>query len=693
MMEKNYDFRKRHFAVHKAGRRNPERLAQANEVLIDASWKIGCDRDAPEIVRRATVDLQDYFAQSMGLSLKLVHAPGSRVLFIRLVEQLPDGDFAFQVSADAICFELAQARHAFTAVVHAEDIMSLEGAPVLPLGRTARRKMLESRSVHSGSGIDDFPDEELVAMIHAGYDCVVIFSQGFDMTRVGPRDFNDIIARAKNFGIGVFFLNYMSAYVHPDDPEADKIIDSLFGEFFRRYPDAEGIALCGESLEFPSKDPHTTGRRHRDSYNDGVLDPRPSPGWYPCYDYPAYLAKIRDAVHAANPKATIQFSTYNWGYQPNELRREFLKNFPRDIYLSTIYDIFASKTLEGLQTPIMDYTLSVVEPSYFFTSECENASLYDIPIAANVNTAGISWSFGTVPYVPVPDHILKRNLHLRQAKQKWNVCRHYCTHHYGYWNCLASDLGKWSTWDNYEPDYDELLLKIAIRDYGKAVAGNALKAWKFWDEAMNYYIASNEDQYGPWRVGPSYPFIFQPDITRTMQSKEIKFPTTPGAHFGHSIIKTLYHPFENANQSPGFLRHPAEIRSLEKMLLLWNQGLAEAGKLTGTEEGQRMEALGRFIRNSIVTTINIKKFYRLNINLLHSQSRDEALGYLAEMELLLAAEADNTRDTIPAVETDSRIGWEPSMEYVCDRWHLEWKLRQLATALEEIAIYRKIVNL
>ena len=54
---------------------------------------------------------------------------------------------------------------------------------------------------------------------------------------------------------------------------------------------------------------------------------------------------------------------------------------------------------------------------------------------------------------------------------------------------------------------------------------------------------------------------------------------------------------------------------------------------------------------------------------------------------------ENARETIPAVECDSRLGWEPSMEYVCDPWHLEWKIRQVESALREIATYRKILAL
>ena len=36
---------------------------------------------------------------------------------------------------------------------------------------------------------------------------------------------------------------------------------------------------------------------------------------------------------------------------------------------------------------------------------------------------------------------------------------------------------------------------------------------------------------------------------------------------------------------------------------------------------------------------------------------------------------------------------EPSMEYVCDKWHLEWKIRQVNSAIDEIKAYRKMLFL
>ena len=73
--------------------------------------------------------------------------------------------------------------------------------------------------------------------------------------------------------------------------------------------------------------------------------------------------------------------------------------------------------------------------------------------------------------------------------------------------------------------------------------------------------------------------------------------------------------------------------------------------------------------------------------------RNTMLGLLDEIEAVAREEKANVEDTFDAVRTDSRIGWEPSMHYVCDEWHLDWKLRQLASVLRETAAYRAIIKL
>ena len=61
---------------------------------------------------------------------------------------------------------------------------------------------------------------------------------------------------------------------------------------------------------------------------------------------------------------------------------------------------------------------------------------------------------------------------------------------------------------------------------------------------------------------------------------------------------------------------------------------------------------------------------------------------------LLKAEMENAKKAIPYVETDSRLGWEPSMLYIGDAWHIDWKLRHSNYILEhEIGKFRKCLEL
>ncbi len=689
--EKNYDFRARHWQIHKPGRRFDERVPLDSEIIIDENWKLGFAEDSDIVIVNAMNDFQDYLFVSMGISLKITRTKGEKVIWMEESATRKKG-FDLTVEDNAVIISTFP-MDAFKAVVHMEDIMNLEGAPILQKGTFDRTPIYNNISIHSGSGIDDYCDNELLAAVHAGYDAINIMVKDFDVTAAGPANINDIIERAARFGIKSVLFNYMECYHHPDEDNVQHYFDEIYGELFRRYPKAVGIGMCGESLSFPSKDPHTSGKLYKKSVIDGIPDTRPSPGWYPCCDYPAYLECIRKAVHAVKPEANVGWSTYNWGYAPLDIRKKFLESMPENISLSVTYEIFSKRELEGLKTPVMDYTISAKDPGYYFLSECEEAHKLGIPLSANCNIAGIAWDFGVVPYVPVPERWLARCRRLRQAHYEWGVNSLYATHHYGYWNCITADIVKWTSWDGFEPDYDELFRKAAIRDYGKDNADAVLKAWKCWSEAMDHYTASNEDQYGPWRVGASYPFIFQPNITRTMSPKEIKFPTAPHAHFGSSIIKTFYTPYENENQTPGFLRYPAELRALERMLALWNEGLEAVQQLKGTPNGDRLEALGHFIRNSIHTTMHIKQWWILNMKMQTSSTKEEALAILDEIEKLAYIEIENAKDTIPAVETDSRIGWEPSMEYVTDKWHLEWKVRQVEAALREIATYRGCLKL
>ena len=112
------------------------------------------------------------------------------------------------------------------------------------------------------------------------------------------------------------------------------------------------------------------------------------------------------------------------------------------------------------------------------------------------------------------------------------------------------------------------------------------------------------------------------------------------------------------------------------------------------EEGERQELLAQFMANTVSTTIHVKEWWKLNQRLFVEADRKKAHAVLDALVKVAEAEIENAQSTIRLVESDSRLGWEPTMEYMCDRPHLEWKIRQVRHVIDnEISLYRKMLDL
>ena len=96
----------------------------------------------------------------------------------------------------------------------------------------------------------------------------------------------------------------------------------------------------------------------------------------------------------------------------------------------------------------------------------------------------------------------------------------------------------------------------------------------------------------------------------------------------------------------------------------------------------RILGLCKFIANTARTAVNMKEFYKCKVALMSAEG--EAVKPLVEqVHAICQKERENVANTIPLVEFDSRLGYEPSMEYMCDAAHLEWKLDLLDKLMNE----------
>jgi len=101
--------------------------------------------------------------------------------------------------------------------------------------------------------------------------------------------------------------------------------------------------------------------------------------------------------------------------------------------------------------------------------------------------------------------------------------------------------------------------------------------------------------------------------------------------------------------------------------------------------GERQFANGEFHLATAKTMLNARE-YRLAGLTYVAKETPAAVREQARQKLLkiLEVERENVCRTIPVAETDSALGWEPTMLYVCGARALKWKLRQLDDAEAEL---------
>ena len=692
MKEINYEFRQRFSIVHRNDRRDMEKKCPSGFVEVDRSWIITIPDNADVVMMNAARDLEDYFFTSMKVSLKLVRECEAKGAVKKIVyatdASIKEYSYRFAVSENEIILCGCDSRMAAQAGYFLEDLMNLEEGPFVEPVDTVRTSLFNPRMVHSGYGLDMYPTEHLKNIAHSGISSLLVFVNDVDKTPHGYDDFNDLCYRASQYGLDVYAYSYLANKKHPDDPEAYDYYENLYGKFVDRCPLFKGIIFVGESCEFPSKDTHTKGiRRHDNKGPDGkpiVKNNKPSPGWWPCYDYKDLMEMIGGILKKRNPDFDIVLWSYNWSGTPAENRKALIDTLPKYITLQATFEMGERIIRDGIINRTADYTIFSHGPGYYFCTEARFAKENGLKLYSMTNTGGLTWDIGVIPYIPAPYQWMKRYVEMQHAHTTYGLSGTMDSHHFGFSPSFIGDLAKWAFHAPYV-DLDETLHKIAARDFSAEVADDVCEAFRFFSDGTYHHISVEADQYGPCRMGPAYPFVL-------FDKQDIQIPTVPYAHFGgNRITFPVYgHPWgvDVLKDKESSDRYDYEIYSFRIAEELYTKGCeilkAAIEKIPERkkENAYRILALCLFYRNTLRTSINLKEFYKRKYYLLetHGEKRNE---YVSEMLEYCRAEVINAEDTIPLVEFDSRLGFEPSMEYMCDKAHIDWKLDLIKEVIEK----------
>lgn len=691
--EAPYAFRQRLVTVHRQDRRDFSLRPAADELEIADGARIVVPASAPALVVHAARDFQDYLLLSMGVNASVLSADatvrdrdaldGIPGIAVALDASLGRG-YAVETSVDGVRIAAADDKMAAQAFYHLEDLMNLRRGPFLRHGSDRRRPIFDRRLTMSAFGNGIFPDAYLSVIAHHGFTDLDVWIDGYDRISQGARqDINDLIARATRHGLGVRLQPRNRAFVHPDDPRAPAVYDEAYGRLARYYPDAVGISFVGEVCEFPSKDPRSNGLSYFNPPRWMQKDKRPCPGWFPCSDWADWAEMVGGIVRGYNPACKFVFSTYNWGGQDEQARADLVARLPKFVTLVPVFEMFESHVKRnGLVSPVADYTLAFPGPGKYFRTEAAQAREAGLELWSNCSSSGLSWDFGDIPYQPVPWQIKKRWDGLKEAHARWNLTGLRENHEYGWSPSFIAELEKEYLWEG-GMDFDDFLAALAARDFGAGNAGKALDAWRRWSRAAADYVPSNENQYGPCRIGPAYPFDFTgPVLGLSTNSLDCNsagfklpegFPLTPGFQF---FICNFDYRWSlgglGKEAGPEDVAEAKEIELFESQVEDWRAGADAFREIAASlpegrrDDAVRMAALGEFIMRTCLTALHVKKgriAWRR--------------GDRAAIEALAKAEYANAMAALKVVDEDSQLGYLASSDYIGGRRQIEWKLRMM----------------
>lgn len=696
-MEQYMDFEKTVQQVHKPNRVDPEALKTLSGTKITADWKIVCKKDAGIVISTVVADLQDYFKVSMNLSLALEtgDGPAPKTIFVAVDKQLEDRSFRTQV-ADGIIITGADPRHTAQGCYALEDTLNLNEAPIIEPGDTTRKMRFSMRCINTGMGSECYPEGHLNAIAHAGFTCVDLGMHKALENAEDAKFINDTVERAAKYGLDVYAYPNFKNEVHPDEPGAFAHYDAMYGELMERCPGIKGFLLVGESCEFPSKDERTTGKSWRESLDDA----KSSPGWFPCRDYPQFIALLRDVVRSHNPEAEIIFWTYNWGYEKQELREALLNDVPTDITMMATFEMFEEIDIApNIQEITVDYTLWQIGPGKYYSTEAKIARDRGLRIYCMSNTGGNTWDIGGVPYLPAPQRWIQRWESVVHTEQTLRMDGMRESHSYGYWPSFLPEMAKYA-FMLPKVDLHELLNRIIIRDFGKEHLDAVLKAYALFSEGMSHCVSTNEDQYGPARVGPSYPLFYKyweliPACPVT--GNDVNFEGYPVYTYNLDRSEKLQY----------------ETEEYIKMARLFAAGCTVlegvVAKMEGAKKQNAMHILqvASYIRNNAITIHHVKRWHYLKgqlgvyvdavptwvggrKNMVDAKKAEKPLVPVEDkrpvvLELLeiIQSEIENAKNTIPLVEANSRLGYEKEYGYSCCKMQLEWKIAMAEKTIAE----------
>ena len=713
--ERKYQFRERMCEVHRKDIRNDEALAGRDGLLIDGRFAICLPSDAGVVARNAARDFADCLATSYGVTVAVCEGEHTPAIRLTLAKDSPDTApkgseeraYRILVTGDGVTITVNTERGLFPALVYLEDQMAETEGPLLAYGDIDRRPLFSPRMVHSGYQLDEFPEDYILRLVHDGYDTILTYVKGANVSAFGKTDFNALIDLAASYGLDVYAYSYIVSEKHPDDEGAEEYYESTYGELFKTSPGFRGVVFVGESCEFPSHDERAYPWLCRYHPKDMPMKKFFARN-FPVKDYPDWLNMVKRIIRNYSPKADVILWSYNWGGVAAEHRKALVDILPDDVSLLVTFERYERLPApEGVSEMTTDYTICTPGPARAFLDEAESAAARGLPLYTISNTAGMTWDVGVIPYVPAPFVWAERYEKLIECHDTYGLSGLMESHHYGAYPSIIAELSREMGWTPRRP-FHEHLDAILVREFGRENLADARRALEHASEGIRHNVPTIVDQYGPLRIGPSDPFVTTtvweyPPMRDAFRKASSHSFMGYGMKCGWLNSRCLEKPRQMLHEISEFARMAEEYDAATDLF----RAIAERSEGRRRDEAGRLAALTYFMARTAETVVNVKRFSLLRRAVMEWRGLEPIVltatpewqsampaaygvdaiteeNILTLTEAIVEAECKNAERTLPALAYDSRLGYEPSMEYTTDADRIEWKIACTRKAQEEL---------
>ena len=668
---------------------------EKGEITLNADWVLEYPDRPSEVVKTAVQDFSRYMEKGMGVRIKVraqkPELSASRTLILGTRADLPafaadlDRPEAFLLdssSGQRIIICGYDERGIMRGLQSLEDRMSLRWSPVIPAVRQIHRPLYSPRITSTPFyakselevPVDPYTDNFLSRISHYGFNTIWIWGE---LVRVGKSSvypelgneverrqarLREIAARAAKYGLDVHI--YMGSQPLP-------------ASFFDRHPNVKGTPIKAYGGDFVLCTSTEESRRFIKEATQDLLRSVPQvtgisfiigvEGLLHCYsrgnvDCPRCSRRspqdvvtevsrtVFEAAQAVNRKVDVAvwpYSANNTWSMGDTLQSQVIAALPPGLTWLTEFDKESAVSFGGITIPAYDYSISHPGPSERFAQQSRLAAERGLPLWAKSEHA-ISLELVQTPYIPVYSTWVERYLRLQEFKSLKGLFTNW--QHYGFTPSIAAEICKWGTWASPSSIHDAasghaLLESIAARDYGAAAAVHAVRAWQTWSTTFKEYPFSGQMALGIIQKGPAHPFFFDSSY-RPLQAA--------GRQFKNDLSWTRPWGPELA------------LQQLKKVESGWSEGSGYWDKVVENADpalrqaAVREKGVSQAILFCLRSAISLGRFYQLREALDKQTHPAESLRLLDDMQSLLKAELENSRQALAVVRTDSRLGYANS---------------------------------